>query len=170
MHCLQAITANSSPPQGMELSPLREHKVRNTDACSYPVLNSPRLQCHEGSGEHFLNTGTISGKQSWYECRADREELQQLLAAARELPEPPRAMFVHADIAGARYNTRQQAHVGLGTEAFPSDIPTYSGHYHLPHTVPNTSITYVGSPFQCTLCSRMAPGTSTPGFPPAILV
>jgi hypothetical protein len=27
-------------------------------------------------------------------------------------------------------------------------IPTYTGHYHKPHTVPGTRITYVGSPYQ----------------------
>jgi len=78
-------------------------------------------------------------------------------------------MFVHADIAGARYNTRQQAHVGLDTKDFPADIPTYSGHYHLPHTVPNTSITYVGSPFQRACRSLLALCSRTPCCTAAIL-
>lgn len=90
-------------------------------------------------------------------CRADRNELQQLLTAARELPQAPKAMFVHADITGARFNTRQQAHAGIAKDAFPVDIPIYSGHYHLPQTVPNTSITYIGSPFQRALHAYLVP-------------
>ena len=31
---------------------------------------------------------------------------------------------------------------------FPPDVPVYTGHYHLPHTVPNSHITYIGSPYQ----------------------
>lgn len=99
-------------------------------------------------GTSTSHQSTTSASSRLCCCRADRKELQQLLAAARALPEAPLAFFVHADVAGARFNTRQQAHVGVGKEEFPTDIPTYSGHYHLPHTVPNTNITYIGSPFQ----------------------
>eukprot|EP00892_Ulva_mutabilis_P005450 jgi/Ulvmu1/3277/UM151_0025.1 len=95
-----------------------------------------------------LSCPTLLNNAAWIPYRADQKELRQLLSAARERSQPLSAMFVHADITGARFNTSQQAHAGVGQDAFPQDIPTYSGHYHLPQTVPNTSITYIGSPFQ----------------------
>lgn len=49
---------------------------------------------------------------------------------------------------GARMNHNYQAHAGIDPSAFPSGLPVYSGHYHLPHTVEGTAITYVGSPYQ----------------------
>ena len=48
----------------------------------------------------------------------------------------------------ARTNSRRQAEEGLEPGAFPRRLPAYSGHYHLPHQVPNTDITYIGSPYQ----------------------
>ena len=72
------------------------------------------------------------------------------------------AIMCHADVAGASMNERFQARDGLDPELFRVDrpasgpgsesvapsIPTYTGHYHKPHTVPGTRITYVGSPYQ----------------------
>ena len=40
---------------------------------------------------------------------------------------------------------------GLRASLFPRDIPTFSGHFHKPHCVPDTCITYVGSPYQTSL-------------------
>ena len=48
----------------------------------------------------------------------------------------------------ARYNYQLQAREGLPPDMFPPDVPVYTGHYHLPHTVPNSHITYIGSPYQ----------------------
>ena len=45
-------------------------------------------------------------------------------------------------------NEAFQAREGLPPDLFPASIPTYTGHYHKPHTVSNTSIRYVGSPYQ----------------------
>ena len=68
---------------------------------------------------------------------------------------------------GAMMNEAYQAHDGLPPDLFPSDIPTYTGHYHKPHTVPGTRITYIGSPYQgawldgccmaraCLLCCQL---------------
>lgn len=50
-------------------------------------------------------------------------------------------------------NEAFQAKAGLEPDLFPEDIPTYTGHYHKPHTVTNTNITYVGSPYQGRLSS-----------------
>ena len=45
-------------------------------------------------------------------------------------------------------NEAFQARAGLPPDLFPNTIPTFTGHYHKPHTVSNTSIRYVGSPYQ----------------------
>ena len=47
-------------------------------------------------------------------------------------------------------NETFQSQHGLDPCAFPISVPTYSGHYHRPHTVPGSSIHYVGSPYQVT--------------------
>ena len=49
---------------------------------------------------------------------------------------------------GAMMNEAFQAKAGLEPDLFPDDIPTYTGHYHKPHTVADTNITYIGSPYQ----------------------
>lgn len=45
-------------------------------------------------------------------------------------------------------NDAIQAKDGLPQGIFPRGIPSYTGHYHKPHTVPGTDIRYVGSPYQ----------------------
>ena len=45
-------------------------------------------------------------------------------------------------------NETFQAREGMPPSLFPAEVPTYMGHYHKPHTVGNTSIRYVGSPYQ----------------------
>ena len=59
-------------------------------------------------------------------------------------------------------NEAYQAHDGLPPDLFPPDIPTYTGHYHKPHTVPGTRITYIGSPYQgaCLPACRWLPAFS----------
>ena len=67
-----------------------------------------------------------------------------------------RAIFCHADVKGAAMNESFQAKDGVDPELFAVKtdaatdgvVPTFTGHYHKPHTVANTSITYVGSPYQ----------------------
>ena len=64
-------------------------------------------------------------------------------------------------------NEAYQAHDGLPPDLFPPDIPTYTGHYHKPHTVPGTRITYVGSPYQgaslpLSGCRRLAAAVRVP--------
>ena len=54
---------------------------------------------------------------------------------------------------GAFMNEKYQAQHGLEPGLFPDAVPTYLGHYHLPHTVGASNIRYVGSPYQGThLC------------------
>ena len=45
-------------------------------------------------------------------------------------------------------NNTFQATDGLSSSTFPDTIPTYTGHYHKPHTVGESNIRYVGSPYQ----------------------
>lgn len=49
---------------------------------------------------------------------------------------------------GTQVNETFQSQHGVEPDAFPDAVPTYSGHYHRPHTVPGTAIHYVGSPYQ----------------------
>ena len=51
---------------------------------------------------------------------------------------------------GAMMNESFQAKEGLPPDLFPEDVPTYTGHYHKPHTVADTNIRYIGSPYQGT--------------------
>lgn len=49
---------------------------------------------------------------------------------------------------GAFVNERFQAREGFEADLFPGGVPVFMGHYHKPHTVHDTNIQYVGSPFQ----------------------
>lgn len=67
---------------------------------------------------------------------------------------------------GAFMNEAYQAQHGLEPGLFPETVPTYLGHYHLPHTVGSSNVRYVGSPYQGTGplclgdCVRMVVSTS----------
>ncbi|PSC67536.1 ABC transporter (ISS) [Micractinium conductrix] len=99
----------------------------------------------------------------WLPYRRDRSRLEAALAAATAGGPAAaaaaaaehggghaalQAVFAHTDILGALMNEAYQAHDGLPPSLFPPDIPTYTGHYHKPHTVPGSRITYIGSPYQ----------------------
>lgn len=62
-----------------------------------------------------------------------------------------KAIFCHMDIIGASVNNAHQARAGISPRVFPAGVSVYSGHYHKPHQVPGTDITYVGNLFQSTL-------------------
>ena len=40
------------------------------------------------------------------------------------------------------------SHSGIPRSAFPEGVPTFSGHFHKPHTIGDGFIRYVGSPYQ----------------------
>lgn len=109
---------------------------------------------------HVFARPTVFRGALWLPYRRSAEELQRAIqlatgdahsaslndpAGARE---PVRAIFCHADIKGARINDTYQASLGVGPELFPAALPVYSGHYHEPHMLPGTAITYLGSPYQ----------------------
>ena len=49
----------------------------------------------------------------------------------------------------AHVNASYQAAEGLPPGIFTAKVPVYTGHYyHMPHVVPNTNISYIGSPYQ----------------------
>ena len=56
---------------------------------------------------------------------------------------------------GAFMNEAYQAQHGLEPGLFPEAVPTYLGHYHLPHTVGDSNVRYVGSPYQGTIIPSM---------------
>lgn len=80
------------------------------------------------------------------------------LQSAARMSCPPSTVFCHAEIAGAKLAHSlvspaspdiavvQPAHFSR----FGNWERVYSGHLHRPHTIPNTFITYVGSPYQVT--------------------
>lgn len=53
-------------------------------------------------------------------------------------------------------NDGVSSHSGIPRSAFPDKVPTYSGHFHKPHTVGGRDgfIRYVGSPYQVRARSR----------------
>ena len=55
-----------------------------------------------------------------------------------------------ADVAAGLRTANKTAN----TKTNKTTIPTYTGHYHKPHTVPGTRITYVGSPYQVSRAER----------------
>lgn len=62
-----------------------------------------------------------------------------------------RVIFCHVDITGASMNDGVSSHAGIPRSAFPSNVSTFSGHFHKPHTVGDGFIRYVGSPYQTCL-------------------
>jgi DNA repair exonuclease SbcCD ATPase subunit len=98
----------------------------------------------------------------WLPYRRDGAVLGAALRAAAaggagQGGSPLRAVFAHADVAGAQLNAAHQARSGLPPALFPPGVPVYSGHYHTPHTVAGTRITYVGSPYQVTAAEAGQP-------------
>ena len=65
------------------------------------------------------------------------------------------AIFVHADVTGAYMNDMIVSTGGVHPSVFPPHKPTYSGHFHKPHTVTsrknNVAIEYLGSPYETSL-------------------
>ncbi|CAI5980936.1 unnamed protein product [Closterium sp. NIES-64] len=80
--------------------------------------------------------------------------MHQALHAPPPSTPPIRAVFMHADVEGARRSSTEGAITlpgeGLDPLLLPPGVPVYSGHLHLPHTVAKGghSVVYVGSCMQ----------------------
>ncbi|CAI7818504.1 unnamed protein product [Closterium sp. NIES-54] len=80
--------------------------------------------------------------------------MHQALHAPPPAAPPIRAVFMHADVEGARRSSVEGAITlpgeGLDPLLLPAGLPVYSGHLHLPHTVAKggRSVHYVGSCMQ----------------------
>ncbi|CAI5495406.1 unnamed protein product [Closterium sp. Naga37s-1] len=80
--------------------------------------------------------------------------MHQALHAPPPSTPPIRAVFMHADVEGARRSSTEGAITlpgeGLDPLLLPPGVPLYSGHLHLPHTVAKGghSVVYVGSCMQ----------------------
>eukprot|EP00898_Chlorokybus_atmophyticus_P004725 jgi/Chlat1/5253/Chrsp33S00387 len=81
----------------------------------------------------------------WLPYRRDQEAIK---AAMQMHGNGVKAVFAHVDVMGAYMNEACQARSGLEASIFPVSIPVFTGHYHKPHTVSHSDITYVGSPYQ----------------------
>eukprot|EP00798_Chlamydomonas_sp_ICE-L_P018190 gene18190-24631_t len=84
----------------------------------------------------------------WLPYRRSQDQLREALRAGVDYG--VKAVMAHADVQTARFNYQAQSREGVPPNLFPPRMPVYTGHYHLPHTVDNTTITYVGSPYQVT--------------------
>ena len=113
----------------------------------------------------IISRPTVWRNALWLPYRRDASVVKKAVEAAWSMDvseDDPgnavRAVFCHADVVGASMNESFQARDGLdpsllspgfsAADAHTGGIPVYTGHYHKPHTVPNTNITYVGSPYQ----------------------
>ncbi|KAF5832983.1 hypothetical protein DUNSADRAFT_10970 [Dunaliella salina] len=104
---------------------------------------------------HVFTRPTLFRNALWLPYRREEVKLRSAIEAAVHakqenhpaLPDELRCVFAHADVQTAKMNYRTQAKDGLPPALF-RDFPVYTGHYHLPHSVPNSNITYIGSPYQ----------------------
>ncbi|KAL0029555.1 hypothetical protein WJX79_003952 [Trebouxia sp. C0005] len=96
------------------------------------------------SAIHIVDVPTLYRDALWLPYRKDRAQLKEAIQDAGDI----KAVFAHADVMGAMMNESFQAKEGLPPDLFPEGVPTYTGHYHKPHTVADTNIRYIGSPYQ----------------------
>lgn len=104
---------------------------------------------------HVFDGPAVYAGALWLPYRRNAHEVAAVLREASSSSAGVEAVFAHADVTGASLNDACQARDGLPPSLFPKGIPTYTGHYHKPHTVPGTSIRYVGSPYQGKDLSQM---------------
>jgi len=115
-----------------------EHALRALD------LSSPRV--------HVFSRPALFLGSLFMPYRKDGAELERVVSRVLGAGggQGVKAIFAHLDVLGASYNETHQARGGVRPSLFPDGVPVFTGHYHLPHTVPGTNITYVGSPYQVT--------------------
>jgi len=110
---------------------------------------------------HVFTHPTLFAGALWLPYRSDPGALAAAVAAAGP---GLAAVFAHADVRGARMNNHRTSEHGAEAAIFPPGVPVISGHFHLPHALPGTGITYVGSPYQARARTQAwhAPLTARP--------
>ena len=88
---------------------------------------------------------TVWKNALWLPYRRRKDELEEALSMYKD---EVKAIFAHVDVVGADFNEAFQSSEGIQPSLFPLEIPTWTGHYHKPHTIRGTNINYVGSPYQ----------------------
>eukprot|EP00903_Cladosiphon_okamuranus_P005576 g5550.t2 len=98
-----------------------------------------------------LSEPTLFLDALWIPHRRNNADMEALLGS--EEARGARAIFCHVDIKGAAMNDGISSYSGIPRSAFPNNVPTFSGHFHKPHTVGGRDgfIRYVGSPYQTSL-------------------
>ncbi|KAK9812526.1 hypothetical protein WJX73_005975 [Symbiochloris irregularis] len=94
---------------------------------------------------HIMDAPTTFLDALWLPYRRQQSEITDAIQAAVG---QAKVIFAHADVIGASVNELYQAKEGLMPDEFPAGTTVYTGHYHKPHTVPDTNIHYIGSPYQ----------------------
>lgn len=81
----------------------------------------------------------------WIPYRRTKDEV---IKAAAARSEDAKIILCHIDVVGAWMNDAIQSGWGIQPHELPSDIDILTGHYHRPHEVEGTRISYVGSPWE----------------------
>uniref|UniRef100_A0A0G4I8L5 Calcineurin-like phosphoesterase domain-containing protein n=1 Tax=Chromera velia CCMP2878 TaxID=1169474 RepID=A0A0G4I8L5_9ALVE len=72
-----------------------------------------------------------------------------------------KSVFCHVEVNGAETNDNCRVTGGILVEDLPENLKIFSGHFHRPQTVvsrnSDAAVTYVGSPYQTSLCEANQP-------------
>jgi len=74
----------------------------------------------------------------WIPYRRDTAVMSAILQAGTE-DKDTSIIFCHTDVQGAFMNDGMRSREGLSIDAFPENLPIYSGHFHKPHTMKHRS-------------------------------
>lgn len=103
----------------------------------------------------LVTTPTVCLDALFVPFTPDVDEFKQVLAEAAALPNPPQTLFCHAEIAGATISDQLRSPLDEELAVLrPVDFDPenwhhiYSGHLHRRQTLPNTHISYMGSPYE----------------------
>ena len=77
-----------------------------------------------------------------------RRTKQEVLDAWEGRTKRAKIILCHIDVVGAWMNDAIQSGVGILPDELPQDIDILTGHYHKPHSVKDTRVTYIGSPWE----------------------
>ena len=133
---------------------------RGVEHALTPLQNAYRIQRQEHAGPLIITHPTKFLNALFVPHIRDKLVMKSILSSDEATSSD--ALFVHADVKGARMNDLIKSRHGLDGTIFPRNKLIYSGHFHKPHTVQIgkknknlksnnnncISIRYVGSPYQ----------------------